>query len=127
MSEHEHKTTVDEAEGPEPNPEDLGDPTPFPIFYAGVIGAISVVVSILFVTALYHEVERAEWREKAWSSTAVDAQRLADAQLANLNAPPRWIDKEKGVVGVPIRTAMQLVIRDAAAQAATQPARPAGP
>jgi hypothetical protein len=29
-----------------------------------------------------------------------------------LNGPPRWIDRKKGVVGIPIERAMELVVKE---------------
>lgn len=94
-----------------------GDPSTAPVVYMGVVGTIITVVVILSVQALYYRGQSAENQRKMdgpSTTTLVDSQTQPGGY--------RWIDREKGVVGIPVERAMELTIKEHQAAPATQPA-----
>jgi hypothetical protein len=77
----------------------------------GVVGVIWLVAIVLGTQALYYEADRAQTQEKIHAVVAAEHQQLRDQQLADLNSY-RWIDKERGVAGIPIDRAMELSVRE---------------
>lgn len=111
------------AQSPNPNPHD--DPTPAPVVFYGLLGFIGLVASVVAL----------EWLAYSWGDTGVRAAQVAalPVQAARVEQEsqmtrPAWIDKNAGVVKVPIQRAMELVAKEvsadpnAASPPATQPA-----
>lgn len=113
---HDHTPTGDDPDSPT-------------ILYFGTVGAIVVVVSILALAALNAHRESVEFAVKAEAGTTPMARELRNAQASTL-ARYRWLDREKGVVGLPIDRAIRLVVEERGAPrpfAAPATQAPAGP
>ena len=92
------------------------DPSPFPVFYVGLIGCLITLVVIILLAALFNQTERRELQTKLYDTptATTDLRRILVQQQADLDVY-RWIDKDKGVVGIPIGQAMKAVAADIAA------------
>jgi hypothetical protein len=62
----------------------------------------------LLVPTLYRVQEETLRAERGWTSTPLETQQLKSAQRERL-AHYAWIDRQQGVVGLPIERAMELV------------------
>jgi len=88
------------------------------ISFAAVLGGVAVLGAVVGVIALVaplvYQHSAAELRaERGWTSTPQatrDAQAAQSARIANY----AWIDKQRGVVAVPIERAMELVAAESA-------------
>lgn len=90
------------------------DPSAYRIAVVGVVGAVLVFAAIVWLQALFYRAERAEVERKTYSEAPEELSRVRAEQLEALNSY-RWIDRESGVVSIPIERAMELVAREAAA------------
>ena len=104
---HPKKTHVEES-----------DPDAFQILFIGALGTILVVVAIFFLQGLYERRTRFEFQRKIVGETPRDLQDARAAQLEKFQ--PRWIDRDAGIVALPIERAMELVA------ASPDPAAPVG-
>lgn len=102
------------------------DPPSFPILYATIVGGLSVLVTIILVSALAEHFAYARLQEKVYAAAAREVTQLKAAQAEALGSY-RWIDRQAGVVGVPIEQAMQAVVRDGAAPPRVPATRAATP
>lgn len=78
----------------------------------GAVSSILLVVVLLGVHAWYlwevNAVSDSKWQGVVTNKRVVD---LKDAQRMKLNAAPRWADREKGYVHIPIEAAMTEVVK----------------
>ena len=77
----------------------------------GLVSVLAVVGSIVGIQALYNNFELSEQDRKVVAIEAIDAKNLLAEQEAKLNRAG-WIDREKGIVAIPIDRAMELVVRE---------------
>lgn len=84
------------------------DPNSGSTWMVGFISLLLLIVTILFLQVVYYGVLKDEVTAKRPSSYAVDADR--DAQTAQIEQGVRWVDKERGIVGMPIEMAMDQVV-----------------
>ena len=84
-----------------------------PIVIVGVVGAVLIFVIIVALTALFLWVEESEIAEKT-AGQAPSNLRLSENEQLVILTEYRWIDKEKGIVRVPIDRAIELVLADEA-------------
>jgi hypothetical protein len=91
-----------------------------PIVVTGIVGAVLLFVLIVALQAVFLNAREGETYDKVVAVGDDDVRGLQARQLGVLNSY-RWIDEEKGVVGIPIEDAMKLVVREAGA-----PREPAG-
>ncbi len=96
---------------PNPNPHD--DPAVGPVVMAGVVGTLIVVAIVIALVGLYYRTSD-EFAQRVNQQTNADLQQLRAGQLARLNTA-RWVDKQRGVVAVPIERAIELTARELAA------------
>ena len=94
------------------------DPDASQILFIGALGAILVVVAIFFLQGLYERRTRFEFKGKTVTEPPPDLREARAAQLEKFQ--PRWIDKDAGIVALPIERAMELVA------ASADPAAPVG-
>lgn len=80
-----------------------------------VAGLIVLWAIAFFVRAWAHEQVSAEEQRKVVEAVSVQ---VADqrAQQEQLLSDYRWIDAERGVIGLPIERAMELVVRELGGQ-----------
>lgn len=79
---------------------------------AGVLVAGGLIA--LLVPAWYAQRVAALKAERGWSATPAETLQIKSAQAARL-ADYAWIDREKGVVALPIERAMELLAAESAA------------
>lgn len=81
------------------------------ILTAGFVSIVLTVASILAVQALYNRYSEAELQRKVISVPTVDANsRLAEQEAAL--ARYSWVNREAGIVTIPIERAMELVVNE---------------
>jgi hypothetical protein len=79
-----------------------------------VIGLVSVILLFTIIVALqavYYNFEGRERADKVYSQVYQEAARLRADQEAELNSYS-WIDRDDGVVGIPINRAIELAARE---------------
>ncbi|MBI2840052.1 MAG: hypothetical protein HYX75_17190 [Acidobacteria bacterium] len=91
--------------------EKYSDPSAYGTIVVGFVGAILTVAIIIGLQALFYSVEQEENLQKVYSQSAEELARLRAEQLELLNSY-RWIDREKGIVGIPIDRAMEMTVRE---------------
>jgi hypothetical protein len=91
-----------------------------------VVGAFAMIAISAWVTALVRS-ERAKLDELRPNQADLETVAALDrAQLDGLTAPPRWVDREKGKLAIPIGLAMSRVLEEyrAKPEAASPPPPP---
>jgi hypothetical protein len=78
-----------------------------------VVLALAVVVVALGVTAFVRSEQNELDASRGTQANLRPLRELRASQLAELSAAPAWIDREKGVVSVPIQRAMELTLEQA--------------
>ncbi len=84
------------------------DPNTSSTWLVGFISLFVLIVTILLLQVVYYGVLKDEVTSKRPKSYAVDSDR--EAQTAQIEQGVRWVDKEQGVVGMPIEMAMDQVV-----------------
>ena len=102
-----------------------GEPNTLLIVGSGMVFAVALVAGILALEAYFYGAEDEENGRKV-VAMAPEELAQARAQQAEQIHAYRWIDRPKGVVGIPIEAAMELVVREGAGPAVPS-AAPAGP
>jgi hypothetical protein len=92
-----------------------GDPHTSGTILVGITGAILVFVLIVALQALFYHVQENAVRQKTYPEAPAELSRVQAEQLEHLNSY-RWVDKEKGIVGIPIEEAMKQVAADNGAE-----------
>lgn len=90
-----------------PNPNNHDDPPAMPVLTVGVASALLVVAAVFVLTGLYYQTET-ELKQAANGGAAQQAAQLKADQDALLRTPA-WVDKDAGVVRIPIDDAIKLV------------------
>jgi len=80
----------------------------------GVAGVLLVVLSVIGLEVLYYHTERRARRalEAAASAERTELQRVQRQRLDGW----RWVDRDRGVVAIPVERAMELVIEECGAR-----------
>lgn len=94
------------------------DPDAFQTAFIGLIGTILVVVSVVAIQGFYERRRHIEYDRKVVRQTPRDLHQARVEQQEKFQA--RWIDRDKGIVAIPIERAMELVA------ASADPAAPVG-
>lgn len=89
------------------------DPKASVIAILGIVGAVLVFVSVVWLQALFAHVERKEIRTKLLARAPEEIARLRAEQLEALHSY-RWVDQAAGIVSIPIEDAMKIVAREGA-------------
>lgn len=79
------------------------------IFTATAAFILLTVLSIILLQIVFHVMQNAEMERKTVIPAGFSI--LRDEQLARLEEPVRWVDEDKGKVGMPIDKAVEAVIR----------------
>lgn len=77
----------------------------------GLVSVLAVVGSIIGIQALYNNFELSEQERKVVAIEAIDAKNLLAEQEAKLNRAG-WINRQEGIVAIPIDRAMELVVQE---------------
>ncbi len=89
------------------------------IVVAGVVAAVFVFVVIVALQAWFYNVEQAEVARKIVAATPQELAQVTAQHQGQINGY-RYVDREKGIVAIPIDMAMEQVVRDGPA-IATRP------
>ncbi len=81
------------------------------IVLVGLVGSILVFVIIVALQALFYNAMERENINKFYNRDSLTMSRLRSEQLEKINGY-RWIDKENGVVAIPIDRAMELTVQE---------------
>ena len=95
---------------PKPHIE-TADPDTLTLATVGIAGTILVIVVVVFVQGLYESMERAEFQRKVVAEVPAELRGLRAAQRARLSET-LWVDKNNGIVAIPIERAMELLAAD---------------
>jgi hypothetical protein len=87
-----------------------GDPKSSTTVVIGVVGTLVLVLIVIALQALYYRAEQAEVERKVYEAAPEEWSRLRAEQESRLHAY-RWVDREQGVVAVPIDRAIELLVR----------------
>jgi hypothetical protein len=87
-----------------------GDPKTGLTAVVGIVGALALVLIIVGLQALFYHVEDDIYSE-IYAEPNLDVRMVRAQQLEVLNSYG-WVDREKGVVRIPIDRAMEMVIAD---------------
>lgn len=85
----------------------------------GIVGAIMVFVVVVALQVWFYNLQEVETYKKVVSVPPQEYSSLVAEQEARLNSY-RWIDREKGIVAIPIERAAELVVQDLSSEQ-TQP------
>ena len=87
------------------------DPNSLLTVVVGVIGCALLLASIFGLEALFYSLQQREFQDKVVQRKPVELQQVR-AEAREAIRDYRWIDKENGVVGIPIERATELLIED---------------
>jgi hypothetical protein len=90
---------------------ETADPDALTTATVGIVGTILVIVVVVFVQGLYESQHRAEFGRKVVAEAPAELRSLRAAQRTKLQAMG-WVDKQNGIVAVPIERAMELLAAD---------------
>ena len=90
-------------------PED--DPNSFMTIVLGLIGCILLLAILFALEAVFYSTQQAEFREKVVGQTPVELQQVQAEHLEAIR-DYRWVDREAGVVGIPIDRAMEQMVEE---------------
>lgn len=93
-----------------------GDPKTGLTAVVAIVGTLILVLTIVALQALYYHVEDDIYAE-LYAEPNLDLKMVRAQQLELLNSYG-WVDREKGLVRIPIDRAMELVVADPNAGAA---------
>ena len=91
------------------------DPNTSTIAVIGIVGAILIFVVIVLLQAVFYRVEHAETAKKTFGGAPEELTRLRAEQEEELNSY-RWVNEQEGVVSIPIKRAMEIVVRETPAE-----------
>jgi hypothetical protein len=110
MGSHAHT----HAQGAHEHPgENRTDPRAYTLTIVGLVSVILTIVSIIGLEALYFSVFNAETENKVYAVESANLSAIRSQQLETIHSY-RWVDREKGVVAIPISQAAELVVKERA-------------
>jgi hypothetical protein len=92
------------------DPEE-SDPRTAPTALVGTVGVVLLAVSLLLLEVLYQRTSQAEIERKVVAEPPQELRQLEAQQLERL-AGYAWVDRERGIVKIPVERAMDLVIEE---------------
>jgi len=87
------------------------DPNASPAVVVGVVFTLALVAVIAALQWYFYRAEQAELQRKIIAQAPQEFAALRAQQEGQLNSY-RWIDRQKGIVGIPIDLAMQVVVQE---------------
>jgi hypothetical protein len=105
------------------SPIETDDPDALTTTTVGIVGTIIVIIVVVFVQGLYESEKRDEFQRKVVDEAPAELRSLNAAQRTRL-AETGWVDKQRGIVAIPIERAMELLARDPHPAAAIIAAEP---
>lgn len=100
-----------------------GDPEPAGTAVWGLVGAVLIFVTVVWIQAMFYHQRDEEYVLKTYGQPY---QPLVDlrAEQMRANTGYRWIDRNTGTVGIPVERAMDLVQREAKVELETRHSAP---
>jgi hypothetical protein len=92
-------------------PADPPDPDALTTATVGIVGTILVIAAVVFLQGLYESVNRSEFQRKIVVEAPGELNQLRAAQMRRLHATG-WVDRQHGIVAIPIERAMALLVAD---------------
>lgn len=92
---------------------DYRDPDAWTVLTVAIVGAVLTVASVVALQALYYQVEESENRAKVVALPPRELTMLRENQTRKLEQY-RFVNREAGLVEIPIERAMELTVRDLA-------------
>jgi len=80
-----------------------------------LVGAVLLGAGAVALQAWYHDAAAAEHQRKVVEPTVTELEQHRAAEHATLSAY-RWLDREQGIVRLPIERAMDLVVEQSAVE-----------
>lgn len=102
---------MSETPNPQQGPDDAVDPKVSTTLVVGALGVILTVVIILALQVLFYRTAQREYVAKVVEVGSEKLERTEAEQRALLEGY-RWVDRDNGVVALPIERAMELVIEE---------------
>ena len=104
---------------------DESDPRSSTTLIVGAVGIVLLVVVVILLEVLFYDTAETEYQRKVVAEPPQQLRLLQAEQRERLNSY-HWVDRENGVVAIPIERAMELVVREsgAAGHHASSEARP---
>jgi hypothetical protein len=96
------------------------DPSSPPTAIVGLSFAVLFVVVVLGLQAYFARVQDEEREAKRQGVGSAELAGVEEAQLQRIGEY-RWVDRDSGVVAIPIERAMELVVAEQAASAGARP------
>ena len=100
------------------------------IVTVGIVASVAVFAIIVALQAWFAQAQRAEHQLKVVAPRSEELAGVVAEQQTQLHTY-RWVDRQRGVVAIPIERAMELVAREqqgaATAARAAEPTPPAAP
>ena len=93
------------------DPEE-SDPRTAPTALVGTVGLVLLAVVLLLLEVLYQRTSQAEIERKVVAEQPQELRQLEAAQRERLGRYA-WVDRERGIVTIPIERAMDLVAEEA--------------
>jgi hypothetical protein len=93
------------------SPIETEDPDALTTATVGIVGTIIVIIVVVFVQGLYESEKRDEFQRKVVDEAPAELRSLRAAQRTRLEETG-WVDKQHGIVAIPIERAMELLASD---------------
>lgn len=87
-----------------------GDPRTGQAVVVGIVGTLILILIVVGLQALFYHVED-DLYSQIYAEPQLDV-KMVKAQQLELLASYGWVDREKGVVRIPIDRAMEMVVAD---------------
>lgn len=81
------------------------------IVLVGAVGMIVVLIIVLALQVVYYHAVASQFQEKEIDPPLIELQTAIGRQQEKL-AQCQWLDRDKGVVSIPIERAMEIVVRE---------------
>ncbi len=91
---------------------DNDDPSAFPIVVVGGIGALLFVAIILALEAFYGSFNEEQTDERVSTAEVSEALQLYHDEQSEALETYRWVDREAGVVSIPIERSMEILAQE---------------
>jgi hypothetical protein len=89
----------------------VDDPSASPTAVVVVVFTLLVAITILALQAYFNRVESQQLETKVISRTP-EERTAVFAEQRQILSDYRWIDREQGVVGIPVERAMEIVVAE---------------
>jgi len=99
------------AKEPHVSPIETEDPDAVTTAMVGIVGTIVLIIVVVFVQGLYEREKRNEFQRKVVDEQPAELRSLRAAQRTRLEETG-WVDKQHGIVAIPIERAMELLASD---------------